>query len=236
MKRKYQIIKLIKCHFNFCFSKKSSILLISLLVISTIYNFIVIDNIDESLGSNYLFQGYLESTLSFFNFLSILFSIIVFSYSFLTKQDSYLSYLIGSRVTKLAYFYTKIVAIVIYSLLFFIALIISFFIPFFIKKTLYIDSSVVLCFLDALKVMIYYGLISLLLVLAFDNMYVAIIPIVLFIFSTNITLLEEKLSKILSCIIPVYSESYLLISPKGVIITIIMILVIINGIYYYYRD
>ena len=231
-----QCLRLIKCHFNFCFNKISYILLLSLSTVSIVYNYLVLDSIDLSNSSSDVWQSYLESSLSFFVFLSILFAIIVFSYSFLTKQDSYLSYLVSLKITKLMYFYTKIITILIFVIIFLVMLAISFFIPIIFFNKLYIDSSVLMSFLDALKVMVYYGLISLLLVLTFDNMYVAIIPIVIFIFSTNITLFSDKTIEIFSFIIPIFDESYILINKEGIMFLTSFIILVISSLIYYYKD
>lgn len=229
-------IRLIKCHFSFCFNKITVLLILLMFVSSLIYNLLVIKSLDKSESSQTLWSGYLESSMSFFSFLSIVFSIIVYSYSFLSKQDSYLSYLVGPKVSKISYFVTKLITIFIFIFIFLLLLILSFFIPLILIHSFQLERNVMMSFLDILKVMMFYGIVSLLLILAFDNMYVAIIPIILFIFSTNITLLDRGLVKVASFIIPLFSESYTLLNPRGVVMTLVFIMSIVSVVFYYYRD
>ena len=231
-----QYIKLIKCHFSFCFNKVSTILLLLMFTIDIIYNFLVIKGLDKSESSLSLWESYLESGFSFLTFLSIVFSIIVFSYSFLSKQDSYLSYLISPKVNKISYFLTKIISLFIFIMIFIILELLSFFLPIIITGLFQIEKDVLFNFIDVLEVMMFYGMTSLLLIMAFDNMYVAIAPIILFIFSTNITLLSEELKTVFSFIIPIFSEKYRLINGDGVVITLVLVLIFSSSVYYYYKD
>lgn len=229
-------LRLIKCHYSFCFTKKTIILISLLFSISLIYNFISLNSLIDSPSSISEKESYIESTISFTSLIVTFFSNIVFSYSFLSKQDSYLAYIITGKINKTNYYITKIITIILVIMVFMIFEIVSFFVPFIFHKNIYVELGDLLIFLELLKIVIYYGFFSLILVILFDNMYVILLPLVLYIFSTNINVLDKFILKIISFFIPIVDEGFRLINNNGIMFCLIISLFVISIFIYTNRD
>ena len=130
------ILRLIKCHYNFCFTKKTYLLIFTIFAISLIYNLVTFVALIDSSSSISIYKTYVESSLSFLTLLITFFVNIMFAYSFISKQDSYLSYLITNKINRTNYFFTKIITIILLLLFFILLEIISFFFPFLFYKYL----------------------------------------------------------------------------------------------------
>ena len=171
------MIKLCKMQFCFVFSKAILIITSFILLCS---GFICFMLTETSIGSNAQDEEMYLSVI--FNIVRILFTIVaivISSYSFISSSDQYSVLVLNSKNTKTKIFTSKIVVILLYLL---ITLIVESII---IGTIGYIrfDYLAHIFFKYVLQtgiLLIYYSLLSVLLILLFDYFYVYILPISIF--------------------------------------------------------
>lgn len=229
-------LKLIKCHFTFNFNFITILLVVVIFVLTLIFNFINISTLNTGISTYNLVNSYFDTALNFITFISCSFSIVIFSFSFLSKQDSYLSYLIGPKIRKDNYFITKVITNILVNLFLLLLEFISLIFPLVINKITEYNLNLMMIFLDILIVMTYYGLLSLLLVVTFDNFYLSMIPIIIYVFSSNIYSMPLDIINILKYVIPFFNQELILISSRGFILMEIVFFMLINLILYIFHD
>ena len=219
------MVKLIKCHIFYLFTKTNlkiftiTILFILIYLIFNVY----------SLNNSYINQKSLEFYYSSFQIIKIimLFNFIfIFGYSFLRYNDNYRIIIINKNNNRIKYFMSKIIAISIillsiYIIIFTLYLMITLFTFYNIEKIMLIS------FIDLLICCLYYGFISILLILIFDNLYMIFLIYIISLFNIN--------NSILLFVLPIVKDNLILFSRLYYLILIFFI-VIINIIIFHNKD
>lgn len=219
MEKLMQFKNLIKCHFSYAFNKMIVITLIIILFFNIIYNFSIVMGLDNKLDSDSLYKYYLDSSFSLINFIGNIFIISLFSFSYLKKQDQYCVLLITSKISKNKIFVSKYFTIVIIAFFFCLGELIGFYLPIiFLNKIKYINRRVLYTFFDLFLEMIFYGNISLILILFTDNFYLVLVPIALFLFSYNYVLSLESIEGIIKIMVCFSNDVWRLYQNTGLVI------------------
>lgn len=220
---------LIKCHFSYAFNKMVIITLIIIVLFNTLYNFSIVCGLSDKISSETLYIYYLDSSFSLINFIGNIFIISLISFSYLKKQDQYSVLLLTSKISKNAIFVSKYFTILIINFCFCLGELIGFYLPIVIlNKIKYIDSLVLYTFLDLFLEMIFYGNLSLILILFTDNFYLVIIPISSFLFSYNYMLSLVNVNGFFKLIICFSSKTWRLYQSEGLVVLYNILLFLIS--------
>lgn len=230
--------KLIKCHLKYIFNKTSLSIYILLSVFVFIMNIFIIFNIDDRHGIQLTYMSYLNGTLPLCEIIGVFFTIIFFSYPFTSKQDQYILLVINERYNKSNYYMAKYFCLFMICLKFIVIEFLIFCVPFLMfSETKYISIKSLQMFVDIFLIYIYYGNISLLLIIIFDNIYMIIISFSLYVFSNNLSdnssLINNMIDKIL---ISMNQEKWILECSYSYIVFMIMLLFVINYLIYQKKD
>ncbi len=230
------IKKLIKCHYNYIFNRTSLSLFSILIFIVLLTNIYLMMGLDSHSDIEEMYYFYFDSSFSIISFLGVIFAIILFSFPFLNKQDQYIYFLLSNNITKVKYFITKYFTILLILLLFIVLEMFSFYFPLVaFSKIKFAESNSLISFLNLFIEMIYYGNISLILIILFDNFYLSLIPIALFLFTIN--LFTEKIN--LFCklfIVSMKADGWVLWQSIGQALFIVFILFFVSVILYNKKD
>lgn len=229
--------ELLRCHFNYLFSKKTiAIYFISSLfvLLSYIISVLNLDNELRIIDNNYF---YFYNGFSFAKIISCIFTLFVFGYSFLDKQDNYVVLLIANGILRIKVFISKIV--VIFAFIFsFIYL--NFFsyslVGVIFYKHYVIEFKYFIYYIELFFLCIYYGLLSLLIIQFIKNIYAIIITFSFFNVIEIINDNSNEFGKIINTFFPYFHRNYGLYYGIIHIILLIIILIILNACYYLQKD
>ena len=231
--------KLIKFHFNYIFNKISLSLFLLLSIFIFLSNIFVIIGIDKKAELNDAYLYYLDSSFSIVSFVGVLFSIIIFSFPFLQKQDQYIYLVLSDKITRKSYFLSKYFTIALLLLIFVVLMVFSFYLPtIFFNKIKYIDIIVLKSFFDLYLMILFYGSISLLLTIVFDSIYIMLIPFTIFLIISNF---NQSTSSFLNNLINnvtinIEPGKWILEQGKGKTFIIILVIFSINCLIYQKKD
>lgn len=218
---------LIKCHFFYSFNKTIILMMMLIITLNSIYNFTIVIGLDSRMDTLTLYRNYLDASFSFINFIANIFIMSIFSFSFLRKQDQYSVLLMTSKISKTIIFLSKYFTIIIISFLFCLIELICFYLPaIFLNKITYIDRNIIFSFFDLFIEMIFYGNVSLILILLTDNFYLILIPITVYLFSYNYILSHGKIEGVLKMVISLNPSMWRLYQEYGLVFFLIFLLII----------
>lgn len=230
--------KLVKCHLKYIFNKVSLSIYILLSVFLLIMNISIILNVDNRQGIELTYISYLNGAFPLCEIIGVFYTIIIFSYPFLSKQDQYILLVINEKYNKNDYYITKYLCLIIISCLFVLIEFLIFYIPFLLfSETKYISIKSMKMFMDVFLIYIYYGNVSLFLIIIFDNIYMITISLSLYVFSNslneNYSSINYLIEKIL---ISMNKEKWCLGCSYPYIVFMILLLFSINYIIYQKKD
>lgn len=231
--------KLIKFHFNYVFNRINLLLFLLLSIFIFCSNMFIVIGIDNKAESNESFLYYLDSSFSIVSFIGVFFSITLFSFSFLQKQDQYIYLVISNKISRINYFISKYFSICLLVFFFIVENIILFYLPtIFSSKIKYIDINIVKSFFDLYLLILFYGNISLLLTLWLDSIYVILFPFTLFLIILNSSLESlSNLKKIINnIVISIEPGKWILYQENKKAILLIFIIFSINCLIYQKKD
>jgi len=188
----------IKCHYYHIISKVtlcSFLIFYSLLIIS---NLLVISNIDKRLSDVLINKYYFVNTFETIKIFTIIVICFIYGYSFTKENDSYVYFIIGSNISREKYIISKIILLFILDILFVLLLCISFYlIPIFFGYI--VDIKYFMSFIYLIVLSVYYGMLTIILVLKVNSFYVCLFPILLYIIFSQ-GLVDNKLMLLLMLI------------------------------------
>lgn len=224
---------LIKCHFNYLISKMTIIIsliayLIILMVTATSIFFLDVDLSFRENNYMFFYDSFIIAKI-----ITIIFSIFLFSYSFLSKVDNYNIILIASGIKKTKIIITKMITI---SLVIFIFVYIIYFsyllIGVIFYKNFLFESKYLFSYLNLYLICLFFGFFSVLLIQVFNNIYTIIIAYALYNLSEVFKANNSIIIRSFNLFIPGLNES--LVFHYGIIhIILITFLLISINIYYY---
>ena len=220
---------LMKCHYNYAFNKAILAMILAIVFLNLLYNITIVFNLKDNEQSYDLYKYYFETTFPLIIFLGNVLIMTVFSYSFLKKQDQYCMLLMTSNITKSSIFLSKYFTVVIFTFLFCIMEIGGFYVPIFVSdKLTYVNKDILWSFLDLFFEMLFYGNITLILVLLFDNFYCVLLPLTIFLLSYNYTISQGESLNMLQIIITFNYKTWRLSQNYGIVIAINLMNVFIS--------
>lgn len=223
--KKYR--NLIRCHYNYAFNKTVLLVILIVIILSIAYNFSILSSLKLEGNDYVLYKYYFDAFFSLVLFFANILIMTIISFSFLKKQDQYCVLLLTSDIAKGQIFLSKYFTIILFLLLFLVTEIIAFYVPaVFTDKLKYINVEVLISFFDLFLVMIFYGNVSLLIILIFDNFYSVIVPLSLFLFSYNSSNSQSDI--FIKYIISFNSKNWRLNQKYGFVIMINMLLIFLS--------
>lgn len=228
---------LFRCHFNYLFSKKT----IAIYFISTSFilasHLISVLSIDFDVGiidNNYL---YFYNSFAFTKIISCIFSLFLFSYSFLDRHDNYVVLFIAKGISRISVFISKIIILSLFLLsLIYVNYFLYSLIGFIFYNNFIFEFKYLSNYLGLYLLCIYYGLVSLFITQLIKNIYVIIITFALFNVIEIINDNSNELAKIINTFFPYIHRNYGLYYGIIHIVLLIIILVIVNMCYYFQKD
>jgi len=185
-------MKIVECHYYHIVSKITLCSLIIIILMLSIDKILIVSTIDFNQSRQERTINLFYNTFETDKIFSVLLSSFVFGFSFTNIQDSYRFFILINGVSREKYFLTKIITIfLIISVYTSILLLFSLVILIFSKLSLTIIY--LKAYLSLYIMIIFYGLLSTLLIQLFNNYYLIILPFALYIF-TNSLVEENKVS------------------------------------------
>ena len=218
---------LVKCHFSYIFNKMIIFLYIIIFFLTIIFNYSILNENTNGLMEE-ISQYYFMNTFPFVAFMGNFLAIFLFSFPFLSRQSQYKVLLITSGIKKEIVFSTKIFTVIICCFLYIIVQIVSFYLPIYIFKVSYVNLDVLYSFLDLFIAMMFFGNITLLFVIIYDNFYLSLIPLTILILTNNINMSEDsKLTKIFTNFLITFNHEQRLTVSYGKALFILALLLVL---------
>ena len=228
---------LIKCHLNYLISKTTiiiSIVVILIIIIGSLSSVFVLDSYIGYLDNNYI---YFYNVFVVLKIIIIIFAVFLYGYSFLKKSDQYVVILIASGISRKKIIFSKILAI---SLVVFLICYFAYFQYVLIGcikfKSFIFKSEYLVAYISLFLLTCFFGLLSTLLVLRFDNIYIIIIPFALMNINEIINEDTNIFVRIINFIIPYFSDKLTFFYGYVHVIIMISILFVVSISYYEAMD
>lgn len=224
---------LIKCHFNYLVSKKTlltSFVIVIIIMLSNISFIFFLDKSNSFLENN---QLYFNNALIISRILLVFFSIFIFGYSFQAKVDQYVVLIISSNISRSRYLLSKIITISLYLFLFnYLIYFVYCIVGFIFYNYFYFNFYHLLAFLNLYITCLFFGLLSLICIIIFKNIYSIIIPFGLMNIGMVINNEKNKLSKIYNILIIYLRDNiYFYYGYLHIIIYLLFLFIIVLFIY-----
>lgn len=178
-------LSLFKCHYYHIISK---ITLCSLLLI---YVLLIIEKVLISTSIGYKQTSEIRSITYFFSvfetekIFSLILFVFIYGVSFSSNNDSYRSFILTNNVSRNKYFITKYITILLILFIYIIMLLFStILICYFFEIKMNIDFYY--SYLSLFLLVNFYGLLSTILILVFNNYYLVTIPFILYILISSL--------------------------------------------------
>lgn len=224
--------KLIRIHFRYFIDKFSIILISSLFIIGIIFFLIL----GLTLPKMNFVDSYSSLSLSIIKFISVLFSINIFTFSGLPKNDSYANIWVTSKIERSKYIITKLSVYSLIVISFITVMFLSFIVMGIISNEYFNFSdykSVLIVSITA----IYYGVIANILVKILPNYLISFVTIILFLFGdflANLISTESVLLDLYSVVFPIISNVNNELYLKSGLTIIIVFPVVVMSMYHLY--
>lgn len=174
-----RIVKLIKCHYAYLFSK------VSIIILSSVVIFSAVIYITEAISLSH--HSYIENINDYYmlsatviSLINIFFSSFLFSFSFQVKNDSYIQLIVAFGYSKKEYALSKIITLVLVILvLYFVEYIFFMIIGFIYLKGFTFNFLYLRYYINSFFMSNIYGIISTLLTIVMKNNFAFLIPLVI---------------------------------------------------------
>ena len=223
---------------KYILNKTTIFIFVLINIILLLANIFLSIGIDEKQGIEMIVLYYINGSMSLINLLGVFSSIILFSYPFTYKQDQYIYLIINEKNTKNKYFISKYLLLIFICIVNVFMFFCDFCLPFIFKfQIMNIEKNVIKIFCEMFLLYIYYGNLSMLLILLFDNLYILMISFSIYIFSSSIqnndVFIKGLFNKI---VISINIENWHLEQSVGYTLFIIIFLFVINYLIYQKMD
>ena len=179
--------KLIKCHFYYLMNKLT-IVILALSIIGVLF-FALINalSFDERTSASVFTEYYYSSLFEICKIMGNIIAVLLFGYSFSSSSDGYRTILISKKTPRATYFISKIILIAMVFTIYYIT-IVTVVILISLTRGIYMDKKMLGSFFYLYISLLYYGGLSITLILALDNIYVVfiIVPLSLINYSKNL--------------------------------------------------
>lgn len=166
-----KLSKLIKYHFSYLFTKATILILIITVALVLFFNLFTALSFDNRISSDDMILDYYMSSYTIIKLLLILFIIFLFGYSFISSNDEYRAITITKKINRYFYFISKVVTLS-FVYIFLGLLLIAITLVIALAFNIVLSKIMIESFFILLVTSFYYGFISILLVLLFDNVYI----------------------------------------------------------------
>lgn len=186
---------LCKCHFHYLFSRSARMVLLAIFIISILSAITGIGMLHQEYGYTENNRLYFENYFFIQKILTIFLSAFVYTNAFLPKSDQYVYLILPRNVTRVRYFLTKCLTIT-FVLLFFVwfEIVIYAIVGFLGYSSFLMTWTSFVFFFRMFLLSLSYGILGLLLILFFKNMYTVLLPFLSMMLGTMIN--ENKMSGI----------------------------------------
>ncbi len=224
-------MNLFKCHYYHIISKITLCSFIFIIFLLIIEKLIMASSIDYKQSISERSLSYLFSILETERLFSIILFVFIFGLSFSNNQDSYRAFLIISGISRNKYFITKCITLIIILTSYIAIELISSLIICLVFK-IEIEITFLNNYLSLFLLILYYSLISILLVQIYNNYYLTILPFIIYILINS---LEVK-TRFISYIILIIKEDGNIYNGYLYSMFLVLLLFIINLLFYNLRD
>lgn len=228
---------LLRCHLNYLISKTTiivSALVLFIIVLASISSSLALDNSTGYIDNNYI---YFYNTFFITKIILVIYAVFIFGYSFTSKSDQYVIIFIASGISRSRIIITKLLALAIVVLgICYFAYFEYMLIGFILFKQFIFSIKYLLAYLALYLLLCYFGLMSVLLIQIFDNIYTIIIPFALMNFGEIINEDNNLLVDIFNILIPNYSNKLVFHFGGFHAIILCLILLVINIYIYQIKD
>ena len=232
------MLKYLKFHFAY-FLNKMVILTTSIMFLFAFIVFIIVASINKN--SIYFNIIYFDTVLLFMRIVMVIVASFLAGEAFWVEKDQYRLFLIDSKNKRIPYVLTKISAILlIIALLYIIQVIFGLLIGIIFQNNFVIGVNQIEVLVWTYFIVILYGMYSSFFTILFQNSFMILFPMVLFLCRELIINYDEKMiSNIVSIVLPnIYNDKGLYYLPFGIIHIIVLVLLVIssNVVAYYNKD
>lgn len=227
--------KLFRLHYHYLFNRTNLLILFAVFFLS------FLGFLESALSfkddiSGFADVYYFESSFFFLKLIVIFIAVFTFAYSLLPKADQYVELILVGKASRAFYFGSKVFVIFLY-LTYFLILEFSLYMlcgACFFNK---FSSSNFSAFLNLLMLGLYYGLLSLAFMQILRNLYVIVIPFLLFITGSIVNEKSGAFSDYFNLLIPNFiAERPELYHGSIHVLMMIIILFLLNLLFYLSRD
>ena len=212
--------KLIKCHFYYILNKLTIVILILVILSVIFFSFFTALSFDERTAFYLTQVDYYLSVYEVIKLIMFILIILLFGYSFSSVNDGYYVVVIGKDISRTKYLITKI--FLLNSIFTFIYLIVvASTIIIGLSFNIVLNKEMLISFINLYILLMFYGELSIILVLLFDNIYAVFLLIPLSLISYDKTIyflsfflpIEEKQNVSRTFVLPLwyYIFEYLII-------------------------
>jgi len=191
---------MIKLHQKYLLNKMNIIIRIVVMVIMTIFEVLIAYSFSKdnllNVTKEMILEEYMNSSIIFARMIMVLWSVYLSGFCFYKEGDNY-RVLTITKVSGTKYYLTKIVAIFLEEVKMLTSFfIIQFFIGIFFTKWYFLKLEVLICYGKIYLLSLIYGLLSVVFVSLFKNLYAVIITSVLYLLS-EILIVEDTSQNVL---------------------------------------
>lgn len=233
---------MIKLHQKYLLNKMNVIIRIVVMVIMTVFEVLIAYSFDNhnllNVTKEMILEEYMNAGIIFARMIMVLWSVYLFGFCFYKEGDNY-RVLTITKVSGKKYYLTKMIAIFIEVAKMLVSFfVIQFFIGTFFTKWYYLRIELLVSYGKIYFLSLIYGLLSVVLVTLFKNLYAIIITSVLYLL-TEILIVEDTSQKVLTFIqlfFPNEVSFQLSIDSMHLILLVLLYLVISYRIYHYKKE
>ncbi len=194
---------MIKLHHKYLLNKINLIIWIVVIVIMTIFEMLIAFSLGNhpllNITKQMILEEYINSSIIFARMIMVLWSIYLFGFCFYKEGDNY-RVLTITKVSGGNYYLSKMIAIFLEEAkMLGVIFVIQFFIGSFFTKWYYLKIDMLICYGKIYLISLIYGLLSVVFVSLFKNLYAIIITSVLYLLS-EILIVEEINQNVLTFI------------------------------------
>ena len=179
--------KLIKCHFYYLMNKLTIAILVISIIGILLFALINVLSLDERMDIASFIEYYYSSLFEISKIIGNIIVVLLFGYSFSSSSDGYRTILISKKTPRPTYFISKIILITMVFTIYYLTIVTVIIITGF-TRGIYMDIKMLESFFYLYISLLYYGVLSIVLIMALDNIYIVfiIVPLSLISYSKNL--------------------------------------------------
>lgn len=225
-------MKIIRLYFRYFFSVSNLIVISLLMIFLFISYFISLDNINIQLSYEEVLKYYYENSIYFTKLILLIFSCFLFMKLHNEKNEYIINIIMSAGYSKKDNYKKMIISYLIILLFIIIILFIGFIVIGYLKLNYFnFDILYLRSFCYLYLMIVYYGFITYLLQSLFNNQFIFIGTIVLFVISEFILGVEEDIKFIYLYFFPNFNNNIFIINELYIILVIFIVYILNMRIY-----